>query len=342
MNAQTILSSYVYPVLVIALTFGAGYAVRQVLFKFIAKWTEKTETRIDDIIIAAVKKPFLLWAVLIGISFAMRATTASRELTSVVDKTLLVIWIISLASVIANIISGSIQEYSRKMESTVAVTSLSRNVSSIFVFGIAFLIILNHLGISITPILTALGIGGLAVALALQDTLSNLFSGVYTMMSRQVRVGDYVALDSGQEGYIVDIGWRATTIKMLANSIIIVPNSKLSGAIVTNYFMPDREIAVLVDVGVSYSSDLEKVEKVTIEVAKELLKTVTGGVGAFEPFVRFNKFADSSINFTVILRAKEFVDKFLLTHEFIKRLKKRYDKESIVIPFPIRTVYLQK
>ncbi len=104
--------------------------------------------------------------------------------------------------------------------------------------------------------------------------------------------------------------------------------------------MPEKELAVLVQVGVSYDSDLEKVEKITTEIAKEVMKTVPGGVPDFEPFIRYHTFGESSINFTVILRAKEFTDRFLITHEFIKRLKKRYDKEGIVIPFPIRTVYM--
>ena len=115
---------------------------------------------------------------------------------------------------------------------------------------------LNGLGLSITPMLTALGVGGLAVALALQDTLANLFAGVYITIAGQIRVGDYLRLDSGQEGYVADIGWRSTRIRMLPNNLVLVPNAKLSQAIVTNYYLPDRELAVLVEVGVDYGSDL--------------------------------------------------------------------------------------
>jgi len=139
----------------------------------------------------------------------------------------------------------------------------------------------------------------------------------------------------------VDITWRNTVIRQLPNNLIIIPNRKLSEAIVTNFNMPEKELAVLIQVGVSYDSDLEKVEKVTIEVAKEVMKEVQGGVPKFEPFIRYHTFDDFSINFTVILRAKEFVDQYLIKHEFVKRLKKRYDEEGIVIPFPIRTVYLK-
>ena len=97
-------------------------------------------------------------------------------------------------------------------------------------------------------------------------------------------------------------------------------------------------MAVLVQVGVHYDSDLEKVEKVTIEVAKEVMREVKGGVPEFEPFIRYHTFGDFSINFTVILRAKEYTDQYLVKHEFIKRLHKRYKEEGIVIPYPIRAI----
>jgi small-conductance mechanosensitive channel len=208
------------------------------------------------------------------------------------------------------------------------------------VFVIGGLLILQNLGISITPLLTALGVGGLAVALALQDTLSNLFAGLQIIAAKNIQPGDYIKLESEDEGYILDINWRSTTIRALPNRIIIIPNQKLASSIIKNFSKPDKEIAVLVDLGVSYSSDLEKVEKVTIEVAREIMKNTTGGVVEFEPFIRYNKFDSSSINFTVIMRAKEFTDQFLVKHEFIKKLQQRYITENINIPFPITTVYM--
>jgi len=129
---------------------------------------------------------------------------------------------------------------------------------------------------------------------------------------------------------------------MLPNNIVIIPNSKLGQSVLTNYYMPETEMAVLVQVGVHYQSDLKHVEKVTIEVGEETLKEVQGGVAGFKPFIRYHTFDDFSINFTVILRCKEFVDNYLIKHEFIKRLHARYNKEGIVIPFPIRDVYIKE
>jgi small-conductance mechanosensitive channel len=186
--------------------------------------------------------------------------------------------------------------------------------------------------------LTALGVGGLAVALALQEPLANFFAGLFITLAGQIRVGDYVKLDSGQEGYVVDFSWRSTRLRMLANNLVVVPNAKLAQAIVVNHHLPSAELAVLVEVGVDYASDLTQVERVVMEVGRDVMAGVPGGVPEFEPFIRYHTFADSSINFTVILRAKEFVDQYLIKHEFVKRLHTRFSDEGIVIPFPIRTV----
>lgn len=210
--------------------------------------------------------------------------------------------------------------------------------TKILFIAVGGMIILDNLGISLTPILTTLGIGSLAVAIALQDTLGNFFAGLYIRADRPIEVGHFIRLESGEEGYVWHIGWRSTRIRMLPNNMVVVPNNKLVQSVITNYYMPQRELAVLVEVGVHYDSDLEKVERVTLEVAKEILQIVPGGVSTFEPLVRYHTFAESGINFTVVLRADEFTGSSVLKHEFIKRLQARYKKEGITIPFPVRTI----
>jgi small-conductance mechanosensitive channel len=125
---------------------------------------------------------------------------------------------------------------------------------------------------------------------------------------------------------------------MLANNLVVVPNAKLAQAIVVNHHLPSEELAVLVGVGVDYASDLEHVERVAMEVGREVMGEVKGGVAEFQPFIRYHTFGESSIDFTVILRAKEFTDQYLVKHEFVKRLHRRFDEEGIAIPFPIRTI----
>jgi small-conductance mechanosensitive channel len=340
MTLDARLARFAAPAAILAACTLAGIVVERLVLAKLAKLARRTSTRMDDVFVAAVRGLPIAWGIVAGLSLAATSLELSRRAAAAVAHGVEIATIVTLAILVARLLSGAVEAYAERA-GRVSSTSIIRNVTSLSVAIVALLLVLESLGIAIAPILTALGVGGLAVALALKDTLSNLFSGIQILVARQVRVGDYVRLDSGDEGYVEDIQWRNTTIRALPNNAIIVPNSKLAEAIVTNYHRPDRELAVLVDCGVAYDSDLDKVERVTVDVARDVLTTVRGGVPGFEPFIRYNAFGPSSINFTVILRGAEFSDKFLVTHEFIKRLQRRYAAEGIEIPFPVRTVLLR-
>lgn len=322
--------------------FVAGLIFEKIILTKLKKMAEKTKWEGDEILIAALRGKTIFWFVIAGIYGAILNMPLSPNIFNSVKKILLIIVVASMTLVLAKIAVGFVDSYTRRVKGVSPLTTIFTNLTNIVVFVVGMLIILQTLGVAITPMLTALGVGGLAVALALQDTLSNLFSGLHIIASRQVRPGDYVELDSGERGYVTDIAWRNTTIRALPNNMIIVPNSKMASAIITNYCQPEKEMSVLIQVGVSYDSNLEKVERVTIEVAKEVMREIQGGISEFEPFIRYHTFDDFSINFTVILRTREFINQYIIKHEFIKKLHERYKKENIDIPFPIRTVYMQE
>jgi small-conductance mechanosensitive channel len=337
MSVETLIQIAI-PVGVFLATVIVGWIIRKIVVLRLQNWSKKTTSKLDDIFVSAIKTPMIIWFLILGLYIGLGISKLPENVVDIVHKILLVLIIFSVTVVLANLVGSMIKVYSAKVETALPVTSLTRHIGRVTIYVVGILVILNSLGISITPMLAALGVGGLAVALALQDTLSNLFAGFYITIARQVRTGDYVKLETGEEGYVTDITWRTTTIRMLPNNLVLVPNEKLTKSIIINYYMPDRELAVLVNLGVHYNSDLKKVERVTCEVGKEVMKEVQGGVPEFDPFIRYNTFADSSINFTVILRGKEFVDQYLIKHEFIKKLHERYAKEGIVIPFPIRAI----
>lgn len=326
------------PLAVLLITVGAGFLVRHYIFRSLTRLSDRSKTKLDDIVVKSVRGPFLLWSLMLAIYFALLVSRLPAQMVDFLGKVLLVLGVLSVTLVLSNISSLWIKNFSGREATRLPAATLTESIARLFFFTLGLLIILNSLGISITPLLATLGVGGLAVALALQDTLANLFSGFYIVLSRQIRIGDYVRLETGEEGYVTDFNWRSTKIKMLPNNTVLVPNLKLAQAIVINYYLPDKELAVLVDVGVHYSSDLEKVEQVTCEVGREVMREVAGGVPGFQPFIRFNKFDQSSINFTAILRGREFVDQYLVKHEFIKRLTRRYRQEGITIPYPIRAL----
>ncbi|MBN2120355.1 MAG: mechanosensitive ion channel family protein [Candidatus Omnitrophica bacterium] len=318
--------------------------VKAFLFKQIRRIATKTKTKLDDIFVGALDFPLTLLIFVSGgaILGNILPLGEENELIRIFIIGLKATTIIAVILFLDRLLKNLIEFYAHKIDILRTSRGVTQGIVRVVVIGLGLLILLDSFGISITPILASLGIGSLAVALALQPTLENFFSGIQIVIDRPIRVGQFVKLDSGEEGYVTKIGWRSTWIRMLPNNVVVIPNKVLVNSKVLNYYYPEQELAVLVQVGVHYESDLKKVEIVTIEVGKEVMKEVQGGVPEFEPFIRYHTFNAYSIDFTVILRAKEFVDNYLIKHEFIKRLHERYVKEGIVIPFPISAVNLDQ
>jgi small-conductance mechanosensitive channel len=331
------------PSLVVAFSTSILLILRGVAFRVLQKWAKKTDTKIDDIIIKAFKTPSIYWCLAIGLYIGVAVSELPQKYIFYFSKTIHVIVILSITIAIANLSGKIFRDYIQKSNLPIPTTGLAYGILKGTVLIIGFLIILSVLGISITPLLTALGVGGLAVALALQDTLANLFAGIHILMEKSIRVGDFIRLETGQEGYVEDITWRTTRVRMLPNNIVVIPNSKLSQSVVTNYYLPEKRMSLLISIGVSYSSDPEKVEKVLVEEAKKAAGEIPGLLGDPEPFVRFIPgYGDSSLDFTLICQVQEFVDQYLAQHELRKRIFKRFKEEGIEIPFPHRTVYLRE
>jgi len=316
-----------------------GWIVRRVLLAGIVKLIRRTPTDLDDILIDAFKPHLPVWFLVLGVAIGARYSGLPESIVARVDRGATAVFLLSVTFAVAAFAGRLVASRASRLPGAVATTTLTQNAVRIAVIAIGAMVVISNLGIAITPVLTALGVGSLAVALALQPTLANLFAGFHLTLANQIRVGDYVELETGQIGYVADIGWRNTEIREMPNNIVLVPNSRLAEIIVRNYSLPSNEQSVLVPVGVSYSSDLEKVARVTLEVAREVLREVPGGVAEFEPLLRYHTFGDSSINFNVILRVREYVDRFPVTSEFVTRLHRRYDAEEIEIPFPQRVVH---
>ncbi|WP_067811077.1 mechanosensitive ion channel family protein [Actinomadura kijaniata] len=273
-----------------------------------------------------------------GAWIAAEILIVNRRTLDYTGKVLTALTIIIVALALARLFAGVVTSVASARQGVAANVTIFANITRVLVLGIGMLVMLQSLGVSITPLLGALGVGGLAVALALQDTLANLFAGVHVLASKTIEPGDYIRLATGQEGYVVDINWRNTSIRTLSDNIEVIPNQRFSDTILTNYHRPAQDMGLLIQASVSYDSDLESVEKVVIEVGQEVMAEVEGGVKDTEVLVRYHTFADSGIGFTVILRTSEFGDQFRIKHEFVKRLHRRFRAEGIEIPFPVLRV----
>ncbi len=333
------LEVWVMPLVVLAASGALGYLAKHLLVRQLARLSARTSTDVDDLLVGVIRAHLLPWFLLGGLALAARLSPLGEDHALLVGRVAAALFVLSLSFAAAALIGRLVERAGRRTAGTFISTSLTRNVLRVAVLVVGALLVLDNLDIDITPLLTALGVGSLAVALALQPTLSNLFAGLHITLAKPVRVGDFVELEGGTQGFIVDIGWRATMVRELSNNVIVVPNARLAEMIVKNYSLPEPEQSIVIQVGVSYGSDLALVERVTCEVAREVLSGVPGGVKSFEPFIRYHTFGDSSIGFSVILRVGEFTDRYLVTHEFLKRLRARYDREGIEIPFPQRVLH---
>jgi small-conductance mechanosensitive channel len=338
-----VFEQYFLALLVLLVSVVIGLAIRQTLKYLLKRWAERTETKIDDVIINAIKNPIIIWFLLAGIYGALTFISIPSNILEYVEKGVLALIIFSITLTLANITSGLIKYYGVKLGVTLQVTGLGQFLAKAAIISIGIVILLAELGIEITPLIASLGIGALAVALALQDTLSNIFAGFYILADRPIRIGDYIMVEGAGEGYVIDIGWRSTKIRTLQNNVVIIPNKKLAESVITNYYLPDKPVAVAINIGVSYREDPERVEKILLEEALKASKEIPGMLDDPAPFVRFLPGpGEYSLNFTIICRAREFTDQYLIRHEMYKRIFKRFREEGIEIPFPVRTVYLRE
>lgn len=316
--------------------------VKRIAWRVFERAAKATSVEWDDELLSKLSGPVrtlvLFFSLLIGVNLypeLIQKHTALKNLQPI-GFILISTWILNRTIVVLlksflstkQISTGTIQFISSIVQAGVWVTGL--------------LGLLDTLGISITPILASLGVGSLAVALALQDTLGNLFAGIYLYFDRPISVGDYIRLEDGSEGFIYKIGWRSTQIKLPADNIIVMPNTKMSNSVITNYDLSQSECAVTLPLGVAYESNLEHVEAIAIKVAKEVMARVSGAANGTEPVLRFTSFADSSINFNLILRVKHKSEQPILIHEMIKSIHATFGKEKIDIPFPQRVVHVTK
>jgi small-conductance mechanosensitive channel len=292
-----------------------------------------------QLFLSAIRLPSILWCLVLGLFVAISVVEMPPRLKEPLHTLLQAAIILSVTFTVAGVLSSLAAAAGERRALGLGMTGLVRTAVRGAILAIGALVLLDALGVQITPLLTALGVGGLAVALALQDTLSNVFAGVHLLADKPIRVGDYVKIADTIEGYVVDVGWRSTRVRMLQNNVVIVPNKRVAESIVINYDMPERRMALLLPVSVSYASDPDEVERVLIDEARRAVGEVAGLVGEPPPMARLIPgFGAYSLDFTLVCQVASFVDQYAVQHELRKRILRRLRAESIDIPFPVRTI----
>lgn len=316
-----------------------GWVFKRFIHHRLKKLTEKTDWKGDDVVFDAIESHIVLWFFLASLNIASNSIPFLNDVyISYLSKIIVSVLILSVTLAVSRIGVGLLNFWAEKQGTDLPSTTIFVNLARIIIISVGVLIILQSLGISITPLLTAMGVGGLAISLALKDTLSDFFAGLHILLSQKVKPGDFVELDSGHMGYVQNITWRHTTLMERTNNEVTVPNAKISAAIVKNYDKGDPSFSIRVAVGVSYESDLDHVIKITEEVASNVIAQIDGARKDSPAVVRCFQFGPSSVDLKVYFRGKKYGDQHPIIDEFIRQIHKRFKSENIEIPFPIRTL----
>jgi len=211
--------------------------------------------------------PTLLWCLTISVDALLRTIQLSVSAEQLGHSLVVSFLILSLTMVASSVLMRAMQLYGEQHSLPFAVAGLSQTLTRAVVFSVGLLVLLRFLGISITPVLTALGVGGLAVALALQETLANLFAGIHILVERPIAVGDFIRLSAGEEGMVSDIGWRTTRLVTGSNNTVVIPNKTITSGNLLNYSMPSAEVGVWVPVMLGLDADMGKAEKIAVVAA---------------------------------------------------------------------------
>lgn len=323
----------------------AAFVFHKLIFPLIVRFTHRTPTDLDSRLVKSVRWPTTLGFVVLG---AYLAFTVPLDLTesqqSQVDTVGQALGVMIVITVVVGLLSSAIDWYLASLATSATrvvdlrLLPLIRRVGGVIIYAIGGLLLMDVLGINISPLIAGLGLGGLAVALAIQPTLANLFAGTYVMTEGVIATGDYIQLENGLKGYVVEVGWRSTRIRDWRNNLVVVPNSKFAETIITNFQQPTHAVNVYFECGTSYDSDLYRVEEICLEVMDTVVDSHPMAIKEYGKYFAFDNFGDSNVNFWLFVQATDRWGSFVVQSDMMKLLHKRFQEEGIVINYPVRTL----
>jgi MscS family membrane protein len=337
------------PILTPIITLGISLIIAiaiNVILRILIKKAEKTKTKIDDIVLHAIGKPLYILVIVAGIYYAIHQTPYLADLINRYDQgyryrhfilTIFVTWIV--ASLAKRIIKEYGYDLAARTEGEMddRLVALADMSVTYIIWFIGIMLALSGIGLEITPFITGMGIAGLAIALAAQNLLSNVFGGVTITLDQLYKVGDRVEM-GGVYGDVYEIKPRYTKIKTLNNTIITIPNSKVINEQIINYAVPDATVRVKIPVSVAYGTDPERVEEILLEIADKTPLVIKEPIAA----VRFTEYASSSQNFELLVWIKHYDDRHPVIDQVLKEIFVRFRKEGMEIPFNQMDVHIKK
>ena len=330
---------------IVLISLVVAFIFHKAIVPITLRFTNWTSTDLDERLVKSIRWPLTLGILSLG---AYLAVTISWDLTVTerdrADAIARGLGVVVGSTAVGGLISSTIDWYLASLSNRanhvvdLRLFPLIRRVGSVIIYVIGALLVMDVMDINISPLIAGLGLGGLAVALAIQPTLANLFAGTYVMTEGVISTGDYIELEGGMAGYVVEVGWRSTRIRTWGNNLVVVPNARFAETIITNYQQPAPAVNVYVTCGVSYDSDLDHVEAICREVMDDLVQNDSNAIRSYGSWFAFDAFGDSNVDFWLFMQARDRVASFNLQSTLIKNLHREFRVENIIINYPVRTL----
>jgi small-conductance mechanosensitive channel len=321
------IASWTFPVFVFSVSVLIALAARHFLLLLLSRRARRYD--FSAVLLESVRLPSLLWCVAAALAIAIHNAEAPRALEYWAHKSLSAFVIISITVVIASVAVRMVSGYGERNKIPFAVAGLSRTLIYIIVFSVGLLMLLALFEVRITPILTALGVGGLAVALALQDTLANLFAGIHILVEEPISVGHFIELTEGQKGTVLDIGWRTTRIRTFGNNILVIPNQKITSGILTNYSLNDTRVIAEILIVAAHHADPNRIAAIAMDAAVD----VEGALSEPAPVVLFDPgIVATHMQMKMLVHVTSILERGRVQSQIRVRIHESFLREGI--PFP--------
>ncbi|MBL8218483.1 MAG: mechanosensitive ion channel family protein [Bryobacterales bacterium] len=315
-----------------ALLFSASLAILLLLRYLTLNWLVKQTSgpgRRGRILISSLRFPSSLWSLAGALAITLKYTDLPARAAYWAAAGLVVFLVLSVCVVVSTLLVRLAETSAQERGLSIAVSGVSKALIHVFVLTIGATVLLRYFDIPIAPLLTALGVGGLALALALRDTLANFFAGIHILVEAPISIGDFIRLSAGEEGTVTDIGWRTTRVLTTTNNVIVIPNEKITSSILTNFALPNEKVVTEVLILTAFDADVDRASAIALEEAAKEENLVPD----FDPLVVFDPgVTPTHLQFKLIIQVKHRLNQGLAQSNIRRRLLERFRQEGIRLP----------
>jgi MscS family membrane protein len=335
---------YLFSLVYIFLAFYVSKLLDYLTRVWLKKWAEKSKTKFDDLVLELLNGPVKVVAFMIFLRIGLDVFQWPEMVQKVLTKGFTIIVAISLTYMVMKFIDLLLNFWRQRAAAkddeafNKQLFPIIRKSLKIFVIVVATLVTLDNLNVNITAAIASLSIGGLAVGLAAQDTLANLFGAVAIFLDKPFKIGDRIQIDN-VDGAVETIGLRSTRVRNLDGHLVTIPNKTMGNATIVNVAARER-IKTVMNLGITYDTPTEKVK-----LALSIIREVYGKHPmTSELITSFNKFESSALNILVVhfWKNSDFGASLAGLEEMNLLLKERFDKEGINFAFPTQTLYVKQ